>query len=379
MARTTLKMPQLGESVTEGTVERWLKAEGEMVRRDEPIVEVVTDKVNAEIPSPFEGRLVRINVVEGQTVAIGAALAELEVEGAQTSAEETASPKEPASAPKPAVRAATRSSGEKMSPAVRRQAHLARQAAATGDDAAAAVPAPATGSGAREELVKVSAVRRQIAEHMVRSVSTSPHAWSLREVDVTRLVEYREAHREDFQARHGFPLSYLPFFIQIVCDALLDNPYLNSTWTDEGIVLKHYVNMGIAVALPDTLIVPVIKDADQKGFDDLAHALNDLATRARAKSLRPEDVQSGTFTLNNTGALGSVAGQSIINQPQAAILSTEAIKKRPVVVDDLVVIRPMMNLTMSFDHRIIDGLAASRFLNDVQRGVEEWSPAAIRL
>ena len=379
MARTTLKMPQLGESVTEGTVERWLKSEGEMVRRDEPIVEVVTDKVNAEIPSPFEGRLVRINVVEGQTVAIGAALAELEVEGAQTSAEETASPKEPASAPKPAVRAATRSSGEKMSPAVRRQAHLARQAAATGDDAAAAVPAPATGSGAREELVKVSAVRRQIAEHMVRSVSTSPHAWSLREVDVTRLVEYREAHREDFQARHGFPLSYLPFFIQIVCDALLDNPYLNSTWTDEGIVLKHYVNMGIAVALPDTLIVPVIKDADQKGFDDLAHALNDLATRARAKSLRPEDVQGGTFTLNNTGALGSVAGQSIINQPQAAILSTEAIKKRPVVVDDLVVIRPMMNLTMSFDHRIIDGLAASRFLNDVQRGIEEWSPAAIRL
>jgi 2-oxoisovalerate dehydrogenase E2 component (dihydrolipoyl transacylase) len=379
MARTTLKMPQLGESVTEGTVERWLKAEGDMVRRDEPIVEVVTDKVNAEIPSPFEGRLVRINVAEGQTVAIGAALAELEVEGAPTTAAETASAKEPVPPPSPAVRSTTKTAGENMSPAVRRQAHLARQAAASGDGAAAAVPAPAARSGAREELVKVSAVRRQIAEHMVRSVSTSPHAWSLREVDVTRLVEYREAHREDFQARHGFALSYVPFFIQIVCDALLDNPYLNSTWTDEGIVLKHSVNMGIAVALPDTLIVPVIKDADQKGFDDLARALNDLATRARAKTLRPEDVQGGTFTLNNTGALGSVAGQSIINQPQAAILSTEAIKKRPVVVDDLVVIRPMMNLTMSFDHRIIDGLAASRFLNDVQRGMEEWSPAAIRL
>ncbi len=379
MSRTTLKMPQLGESVTEGTVERWLKAEGDMVHRDEPIVEVVTDKVNAEIPSPFEGRLVRIQVAEGQTVAIGAALAELEVEGTPTTAAETASPKEPASAPKPAVRATSKTSGEKVSPAVRRQAHLARQAAATGDGPVAAVPAPATTSGAREELVRVSAVRRQIAEHMVRSVSTSPHAWSLREVDVTRLVEYREAHRADFQATHGFPLSYVPFFIQIVCDALLANPYLNSTWTDEGIVLKHYVNMGIAVALPDTLIVPVIKDADQKGFDDLAHALNDLAARARAKALRPEDVQGGTFTLNNTGALGSVAGQSIINQPQAAILSTEAIKKRPVVVDDSVVIRPMMNLTMSFDHRIIDGLAASRFLNDVQRGIEEWSPAAIRL
>ncbi|HEX9094629.1 MAG TPA: dihydrolipoamide acetyltransferase family protein [Candidatus Dormibacteraeota bacterium] len=379
MARTTLKMPQLGESVTEGTVERWLKAEGEMVRRDEPIVEVVTDKVNAEIPSPFEGRLVRIQVAEGQTVAIGAALAELEVEGAPTTDAQTASPEEPASAPQSAARATTQTSREKRSPAVRRQAHLARQAAAAGDGAAVAISAPATRSGSREELVRVSAVRRQIAEHMVRSVSTSPHAWSLREVDVTRLVEYRDAHRDAFQARHGFALSYVPFFIQIVCDALHDNPYLNSTWTNEGIVLKHYVNMGIAVALPDTLIVPVIKDADQKGFDDLARALNDLATRARAKTLRPEDVQGGTFTLNNTGALGSVAGQSIINQPQAAILSTEAIKKRPVVVNDSVVIRPMMNLTMSFDHRIIDGLAASRFLNDVQRGIEEWSPAAIRL
>jgi 2-oxoisovalerate dehydrogenase E2 component (dihydrolipoyl transacylase) len=396
MGLTTLKMPQLGESVTEGTVERWLKAEGDMVRRDEPIVEVVTDKVNAEIPSPFEGRLVRIQVGEGQTVAIGAPLAELEVEGEATAAPEPALAKEPPSTPSPAARAATSTQGQKVSPAVRRLAERngleLSQIKGTGtggrltrDDVVAHLPVkPAQSThaarpGAREELVRVSAVRRQIAEHMVRSVSTSPHAWSLREVDVTRLVEYRDAHREDFQTRHGFPLSYVPFFVQIVCAALLDNPYLNSTWTDEGIVLKRYVNMGIAVALPETLIVPVIKDADQKGFDDLAQAVNDLATRARSKSLRPEDVQGGTFTLNNTGALGSVAGQSIINQPQAAILSTEAIKKRPVVVDDAIVIRPMMNLTMSFDHRIIDGLAASRFLNDVQRGIEEWSPATLRL
>jgi len=408
MGLTTLKMPQLGESVTEGTVERWLKAEGEMVRRDEPIVEVVTDKVNAEIPSPFEGRLVRIQVAEGQTVAVGTALAELEIEGATTTPSEPAMAKgavstESPAAPSPAVRAPTPTKVQKVSPAVQRLAEKngvelsqvtatgaggrltrddvvaylsAQGAAATADAGAAAGPAR---SGAREELVRVSAVRRQIADHMVRSVSTSPHAWSLREVDVTRLVEYRDAHREDFQATHGFALSYVPFFIQIVCDALLDNPYLNSSWTDEGIVLKHYVNMGMAVALPDTLIVPVIRDADQKGFDDLAHAVNDLATRARNRSLRPDDVRGGTFTLNNTGALGSVAGQSIINQPQAAILSTEAIKKRPVVVDDTVVIRPMMNLTMSFDHRIIDGLAASRFLNQVQRGIEEWSPASIRL
>ena len=411
MGLTTLKMPQLGESVTEGTVERWLKAEGDTVRRDEPIVEVVTDKVNAEIPSPFEGRLVRIQVREGQTVAIGAALAELEVEGAATTPTESTRPggvipAESPPAPNQVRRAPTMTQGLKVSTAVRRLAerngieisniigtgaggrltrddvisHLSVQRAAGTEDATGGTdPARTARSGAREELVRISAVRRQIAEHMVRSVNTSPHAWSLREVDATRLVEYRDAHREAFQASHGFALSYVPFFIQIVCAALLDNPYLNSTWTDEGIVLKRYINMGVAVALPDTLIVPVIKDADKKGFDDLAHAVNDLATRARSKSLRPEDVKGGTFTLNNTGALGSVAGQSIINQPQAAILSTEAIKKRPVVVDDSIVIRRMMNLTMSFDHRIIDGLAASRFLNDVQRGIEEWSPATIRL
>jgi 2-oxoisovalerate dehydrogenase E2 component (dihydrolipoyl transacylase) len=214
---------------------------------------------------------------------------------------------------------------------------------------------------------------------MVRSVSTSPHAWALREVDVTRLVEYREAEKDAFRERHGFPLSYVPFFVQIVCEALLANPYLNSSWTEEGIVLKHYVNMGIAVALPDTLIVPVIRDADLLGFADLAHAINDLAVRARTKALRPEEVRGGTFTLNNTGALGSVAGQAIINQPQAAILSTEAIRRRPAVVGDTIAIRPLMNLTMSFDHRIIDGLAAGRFLDHVQSSIEDWTPERIRL
>ena len=408
MGRTTLKMPQLGESVTEGTVDRWLKQEGDMVRLDEPIVEVVTDKVNAEIPSPFEGRLVRINVAAGETVAIGTALAELEVEGTADAAEpakpETDNRDEPApSAPAPRApsSAASSTEGDRVSPAVRRLLEdnglELSQVTGTGgggrvqrDDVIAFLAehrtrAPAKGQPAappsdpRDELVRISTVRRQIAEHMVRSVSTSPHAWALREVDVTNLVEYRAAQKAQFEARHGFPLSYVPFFIQIVCDALMKNPYLNSTWTEEGIILKPYVNMGIAVALPDSLIVPVIKDADQMGFIDLAHSLNDLATRARNKTLRPEDVRGGTFTLNNTGALGSVAGQSIINQPQAAILSTESIRKRPVVVDDAVAIRPMMNLTMSFDHRIIDGLAAARFLNAVQSGIEDWTPASLKI
>ena len=408
MGRTTLKMPQLGESVTEGTVDRWLKQEGDMVRLDEPIVEVVTDKVNAEIPSPFEGRLVRINVGAGETVAIGTALAELEVEGTADAAEpakpEADKRDEPAPstpAPRAPSPAASSAEGDRVSPVVRRLLEdnglELSQVTGTGgggrvrrDDVIAYLaehrtPAPAKAQPAappsdpRDELVRISAVRRQIAEHMVRSVSTSPHAWALREVDVTNLVEYRAAQKAQFEARHGFPLSYVPFFIQIVCDALMKNPYLNSTWTEEGIILKPYVNMGIAVALPDSLIVPVIKDADQMGFIDLAQALNDLATRARNKTLRPEDVRGGTFTLNNTGALGSVAGQSIINQPQAAILSTESIRKRPVAVDDAVAIRPMMNLTMSFDHRIIDGLAASRFLNAVQSGIEDWTPANLKI
>jgi len=399
-------MPQLGESVTEGTVDRWLKQEGDMVRRDEPIVEVVTDKVNAEIPSPFEGRLVRINVGAGETVVIGTALAEVEVEGTADAAEpakpEADKRDEPApSTPEPRAPspAASSAEGDRVSPAVRRLLEdnglELSQITATGgrvrrEDVIAYLaehhtPKPAKAQPAgppsdpRDELVRISAVRRQIAEHMVRSVSTSPHAWALREVDVTNLVEYRAAQKAQFEARHGFPLSYVPFFIQIVCDALMKNPYLNSTWTEEGIILKPYVNIGIAVALPDSLIVPVIKDADQMGFIDLAHAVNDLATRARNKKLRPEDVRGGTFTLNNTGALGSVAGQSIINQPQAAILSTESIRKRPVAVEDAVAIRPIMNLTMSFDHRIVDGLASSRFLNAVQSGIEDWTPANLKI
>ncbi|TMD71370.1 MAG: 2-oxo acid dehydrogenase subunit E2 [Chloroflexi bacterium] len=392
MGLTTLKMPQLGESVTEGTVDRWLKQEGELVRRDEPIVEIVTDKVNAEVPSPVEGRLVRIKVASGQTVPIGTALAELEVEGVAAAPE--TSPEAPVARPAPAPPAAVEG---RISPGLRKLLEdnglQLSQIAGTGpggrvrrEDVLAhlsehkgGAPAAAASAERRDELVRVSAVRRQIAEHMVRSVSTSPHAWSLREVDVSRLLAYRESEKEAFRARHGFALSYVPFFVQIVCDALLKNPYLNSTWTDDGIMLHHFVNMGIAVALPDTLIVPVVKDADLMGFMDLAIAINDVASRARNKALRPEDVRGGTFTLNNTGALGSVAGQSIINQPQAAILSTESIRKRPVVVNDEVVIRPIMNLTMSFDHRIIDGLAASSFLNDVQGGIEDWTPQRIKV
>jgi 2-oxoisovalerate dehydrogenase E2 component (dihydrolipoyl transacylase) len=240
-------------------------------------------------------------------------------------------------------------------------------------------PAPARVDGKREELVKLSVMRRSIAEHMVRSLQTSPHAWTLQEIDVTGLVRYREAEKDSFKGRHGTALTYLPFVAQILCEALKQFPWLNSSWSDDGVILKRYINLGIAVAIPDGLIVPVVKDADRLGFTDLVKAINDLVERARNKQLRPDDVQGGTFTLNNTGATGSIASQPIINQPQAAIITTESIVKRAVIVDDAIAIRHMMNMCLSFDHRIIDGMMAGEFLGAIKKRLEEWTPGSIRL
>ncbi|HEX9362794.1 MAG TPA: dihydrolipoamide acetyltransferase family protein [Candidatus Dormibacteraeota bacterium] len=429
MGVSQIKMPQLGESVTEGTVDKWLKHEGDFVKRDEPLVEVVTDKVNAEIPSPFEGKLVKIAVAEGETVRVGSVIAQIETgtsaasatatepkeaKPTQAEAAQTEAPPEPArgKAPTsiaPSAPAATPTDGERarLSPAVRKLAaehgidpttlrgsgmggRVTRddvlEALAGGEAAPQAPskpqpspPAPARPDGKREELVKLSVMRKSIAEHMVRSLATSPHAWTLQEVDVTTLVRYREAEKDSFKSRHGVTLTYLPFVAQIVCEALKEFPWLNSSWSDEGVILKHYVNLGIAVSIPDGLIVPVVKDADRLGFTDIVRVINDLVERARNKQLKPDDVQAGTFTLNNTGATGSIASQPIINQPQAAILTTESIIKRAVVVDDAIAIRHMMNMCLSFDHRIIDGMMAGQFLNTVKKRLEEWTAGSIRL
>jgi 2-oxoisovalerate dehydrogenase E2 component (dihydrolipoyl transacylase) len=430
MGVAPIKMPQLGESVTEGTVDRWLKKEGDYVKRDELLVEVVTDKVNAEIPSPFEGTLVRISVPEGTTIPIGTEIGVIELAGVDADTAVAAAPAPGAEAPvavgaavstAPAVGTpADGTPGRRLSPAVRRLAEehgidpariagsgeggrvtrddvlafLEKQPAAA---AAAVAPAPAPptlppardratspsrGEGLGEDgdqLVRITAMRRSIAEHMTRSLATSPHAWTLQEVDVTALVRYREAEKDGFRQRHGVPLTYLPFVAQVVCDALRELPYLNSTWTDEGIVLKRSINMGIAVAIPDGLIVPVVRDADRLGFTDLTRAITDLAERARGKQLKPDEVAAGTFTLNNTGATGSVASQPIINQPQAAILTTESIVRRPVVIGDGIAIRHMMNMCLSFDHRIIDGMMAGSFLGFIKQRLEDWNPASIRL
>jgi 2-oxoisovalerate dehydrogenase E2 component (dihydrolipoyl transacylase) len=453
MGLAQIKMPQLGESVTEGTVDKWLKHEGDFVKRDEPIVEIVTDKVNAEIPSPFEGKLVKIAVSEGETVLVGAVLAQIEVPGAGAAATDarakpsrdagvahTEVPPEPAPEPatvaaepatvaaepatvaaepatvaaEPATVAAAVEDGgaerPRLSPAVRKLAaeHQIDPSALRGtgmggrvtrDDVLAAVevghaapaapapslpptpaaPRPTRVDGTRDELVKLSVMRRSIAEHMVRSLATSPHAWTLQEVDVTNLVRYREAEKESFKARHGLALTYLPFVVQVLSDVIKQYPWLNSSWATDGVVLKRYINLGIAVSIPDGLIVPVLKDADQRGFTDLVRSLNDLIERARNKQLKPEDVQGGTFTLNNTGATGSVASQPIINQPQAAILTTESIVKRPVVINDAIAVRHIMNMCLSFDHRIIDGMMAGQFLGAMKKRLEEWAPGSIRL
>jgi 2-oxoisovalerate dehydrogenase E2 component (dihydrolipoyl transacylase) len=413
MGVAPIKMPQLGESVTEGTVDKWLKHEGDHVQRDEPLVEVVTDKVNAEIPSPFEGRLVRISVLEGATVAIGTEIAQMEVEGASAEPPDVPAAASTTAAGEPVAAGASPPAAQRQrfSPAVRRLAeehgvdpsgiagtgeggrvtrddvlaHLeARDAAGAPPAVAASAPAPPTpqpaaAEGADEQLVKLTAMRRSIAEHMTRSLATSPHAWTMQEVDVTELVRYREAEKEGFQQRHGVSLTYLPFVIQVVCDALREFPYLNSTWTADGILLKRYINVGLAVAIPDGLIVPVIKQADRLGFTDLVRAVNDLAQRARSKQLRPDDVQGGTFTVNNTGATGSVASQPIINQPQAAILTTESILKRPVVIGEGIAVRHVMNMCLSFDHRIVDGMTSGQFLGFIRTRLEAWSPASIRI
>jgi 2-oxoisovalerate dehydrogenase E2 component (dihydrolipoyl transacylase) len=433
MGLAQIKMPQLGESVTEGTVDKWLKREGDFVKRDEPLVEVVTDKVNAEIPSPYEGKLVKIAVAEGETVLVGAVLAQIELPGTAGAAPEppakppreagvahTEVPPEPAGGQAPMAAAAIPDGEDggaerpRLSPAVRKLASEHQIDASTlrgtgmggrvtRDDVLAAVeggqasaaaapsvttpprapapsaPGPTPVDGKREELVKLSVMRRSIAEHMVRSLATSPHAWTLQEVDVTNLVRYREAEKESFKARHGVALTYMPFVVQVLCDVIKQYPWLNSSWAADGVVLKRYINLGVAVSIPDGLIVPVLKDADQRGFTDLVRTLTDLIDRARNKQLKPEDVQGGTFTLNNTGATGSVASQPIINQPQAAILTTESIVKRPVVVGDAIAIRHIMNMCLSFDHRIIDGMMAGQFLGAIKKRLEEWTPGSIQL
>ena len=416
-----IELPQVGESVTEGVIGKWLKSVGERVERFDPLVEVVTDKVNMEMPSPVSGTLTAVLASEGETVPMGAPIAEMAVEGEtaalrQAQDEQAELPNRigtllkdvapvgptgsggPISADPP-ERPARSSGRRRYSPAVLRLAEerdvdldkiegtglggrvtlkdvrrFIELAAAVEEAEDGGPEALRTPTDTGEERALLTPVRRMIAENMVRSATEIPQAWTLIEVDVSGLVARRQAIRDDFREREGMNITYLPFVMKAVAESLKENPLLNSSWDGDAILYKRRINIGIAAAAPDGLVVPVVHDADAMSIAGLARKIDDLTARARRGQLRLEDVQGGTFTLNNTGVLGSVVSQPLVNFPQAAILTTEAIVKRPVVVGDGIAIRSMMNLCMSFDHRIMDGAEASAFINSVKRRLEAVGP-----
>ncbi len=425
-------MPQMGESIAEGTIVRWIKKVGDTVDRDEPLFEISTDKVDAEIPSPAAGVLTEIRAREGETVpvnsvvaviapagtqpaAVPAATAEAppapraQADGAPTSAAPPA-PAAPVPAPPAAPQAAAGTVEERLrqksSPLVRRiaqehhvditQVHgtgvsgrvtkqdiLGYIAAPRPAAPSQALPTqahtsghtPATGAGLAGQTVPLSVMRRKIAEHMVLSKRTSAHVHTVFEVNYSRIDQIRKARKAEYEA-HGAKLTYLAFIVKATVDALRQIPILNASLDANGNVTYHRaINIGIAVALDWGLIVPVIKSADEKNLLGIAKAIADLADRARAKQLRPDEVQGGTFTVTNPGGIGAQFGLPIINQPQVGILAVGAIEKRAVVIDDAIGIRLMGYQAMAFDHRLVDGAVGDQFMALIKHQLEHWDPA----
>ncbi len=421
-------MPRLGESVAEGTIGRWLKQEGDVIELDEPLVEIVTDKISTELPSPVAGRLTKILVTQDQTVKVGAEIALVEEVGATSASASApaasgsaAAPAPAASAPMPVAaaapaggaiprHAASNGQRQRISPLARRmaeehhlnletipgtgeggrvrkddiEAFLAQRGAAP---AAALVPAPVSAAAPAapptpaapyqpkedEELLPVSPIRRAIAEHMVRSKHTSPHATTMVEVDVTNIARWIERSKDEFKQREGYSITFVPFVMRAAVEALKAVPTMNASWVNDQIVLKKRIHLGVAVSTDAGLMVPVVHDADTKNLAGLARAVSDLAARARANKLTMQDMQGSTFTVNNPGVFGTIISVPIINQPHAGILSMDAAVKRPVVVEgDAIAIRSMMFISLSFDHRINDGLGAARFLGIVKRHLESY-------
>ncbi len=422
-----VKMPQLGESIVEGTVTRWLKAPGDAVAKFEPLLEITTDKIDTEIPAPASGILLEIVAPEGKTVRVGSPLAHIGEPGernsaatppsvtvrAEASANMLTSPK---SAPQAAAPAQAKPIGrEFISPVVARIAsdhnidlaqvagsgasgrvtkkdvltYVEQRQLATESQLPIAVPnqavaeAPPSRPTVTEDeiLTPLTAMRRAIAHHMVQSVQTSPHATTIFEVDMNAVVQHREIQKRAL-ADKGIHLTYTPYFVAAAAAALRAVPQVNSRFSEEGIITSRRIHISVAVALAEGLIVPVIRDADEKNLQGLARAVNDLAQQARSGKLAPDASKGGTFSITNHGVSGSLVGTPIINQPQAGILGIGAIVKRPVVrssstsllpsADDALVIRPMCYLSFSFDHRILDGAKADEFLTRVKEKLENW-------
>ena len=374
----TVTMPEVAETIVEGTIARWLKQPGDPVERYESIAEIVTDKVTLELPSPTAGFMGELLVAEGDTVAVDTPIAIIET----TVVSEA--PKSVSQALPPTPENATQSTNDRQarhSPLVRRLAEehgidlSSLQGTGAGGritkaDVLQAAEKRGTGNGASGGTL--DPVRRAIALRMTQSAHDIPHAWTVMEVDVSGLVALVKGLKEEFRSREGVNLTYLPFVLQAVASTLRSAPEVNSSWQDDRIVLKEDINLGIAVARDKGLIVPVLKNADRKTVAELTRDANSLIEKARDDKLGSADVQGGTFTVNNTGALGSVLSMPLINPPQAAIMTTEAIVKRPVVIgDDAIAVRSMMNLCLSFDHRALDGDQAIRFLARVKGLLEE--------
>ena len=398
---TDVLMPQLGESIAEGTIVRWNKRVGDRVDRDEPLFEVSTDKVDAEVPSPAGGVLAEVRAEAGETVPVDSVVAIIGAAG------ETVVKMGGAPAPVPAggaPEAAGRASPSPPTGGLRRTVHVSpvvrRLAREHGVDPADVVGTGAGGRVTKDDILKhvapasptaaapagaegdrriepLSVMRRGIAEHMLRSRRTSAHVHTVFDVDFSRVAALREAHRDSYVQR-GISLTFLSFVAKAVVDVLVEMPVLHASLTSDGAGVVHApdVNLGIAVALDDDggLIVPVIRRASDKSVPELAAAIADVATRARSKRLAPEEAQGGTFTITNPGAFGSLFGMPIINQPQVAILCLGAVERRPVVIDDAgtIAARPRAYLTLGFDHRLIDGAVADRFMGRLKSGLEEF-------
>ncbi|SFS92600.1 dihydrolipoamide acetyltransferase family protein [Marininema halotolerans] len=435
---TDITMPQLGESVTEGTITKWLKAPGDSVDKYEPLCEVATDKVNAEVPAVMSGTMTEIVTEEGVTVAVGEIICRIDdAQGKGGEGASSAKKEEPAydhagttarsdSAASHTETNSDSSMKRRYSPAVLQLAekhHIdleqvdgsgrggritrkdiqkviesggtsQRQPSTTPevpsmkqDETKEATPTfnqkestpvqtstPSHGLEPGDTEVPLSSVRKTIAQRMVQSKHEAPHAWTMVQADVSGLVKLREKLKGDFKKQEGISLTYMPFFIKAVVDTLKEFPKVNAVWGGDKIILKKRINISIAVATDEALYVPVIKDADEKSILGIAKAVHHLAEKTRAGKLTMDDLAGGTFTVNNTGSFGSIASQPIINQPQAAIISMESIVKQPVIKDDMIAIRDLVNLCLSLDHRILDGLMAGRFLARVKERLEAYTP-----